>query len=62
MANAKDPDSNPDDLPATAGPDATDYDDYDAVETADGDVIIYGLDRDEAWLQSDTAVSLAEAC
>lgn len=64
MANAKDHDPDPDrtDLPATTGPDATDFDDYDAVETEEGDLIIYGLDRDEAWVQSDTAVSLAESC
>lgn len=44
----------------TMGPDAQRYDRYATVTTDDDEVILYDIDEETAWLQSDTAVSLAE--
>lgn len=33
---------------------------YGAIETGDGDVVIYDRDEGTAWLQSDTALALDE--
>lgn len=40
----------------------TEHDDerYGAIETGDGDVVIYDRDNETAWLQSDTAVAVGE--
>jgi hypothetical protein len=40
--------------------DTADDERYGAIETGDGDVVIYDRDNQTAWLQSDTAVSVAE--
>lgn len=39
--------------------DAHDDKRYGAIETGDGDVVIYDRDNETAWLQSDTMVELS---
>jgi hypothetical protein len=40
--------------------DTADDERYGAIETGDGDVVIYDRDNETAWLQSDTTVPLDE--
>lgn len=44
----------------TAGPDASQYDRYGRVETANGELIVYDRDDEEGWIQSDVAADLEE--
>jgi hypothetical protein len=41
----------------TTGVDAVDYGQFNHLHV-EGDLLVYGLDSDEAWLQSDTYVDL----
>jgi len=50
--------SSPTDHNPTVGVDAQDYDRYADLTTADGEVIVYDLDVETAWIQSDVAVDL----
>lgn len=50
-------DTTADDAPPTTGPDAVDYDRFGHVRVGD-DLLVYGHDRDDAWLQSDTFLDL----
>jgi hypothetical protein len=50
--------TDPSDTNPTVGIDAQEYDRYAALSTADEDVIIYDLDIETAWLQSDVVVDL----
>lgn len=50
-------DTTGDDAPPTTGPDAVDYDPFGHVRVGD-DLLIYGLDSDDAWVQSDAFVEL----
>lgn len=48
------------DRPATTGPDAQEYERFGAVTLEDGVLLLYSLDDEEAWIQTDAYVSLAE--
>lgn len=52
-------DSNAVGAPATTGVDAVDYDQF-AHFHVEGELLVYGYFSDDAWLQSDAAVDLAE--
>lgn len=45
----------------TVGPDAAGYDRYAAVSLADGELLLYDRDEEDAWLQSDAPVDLETA-
>lgn len=51
------PTSQPD-RPPTAGPDGATYECYRVVPTGDGDVIVFDIEREMAWIQASNAVSL----
>jgi hypothetical protein len=40
--------------------DTADDERYGAIETGDGDVVIYDRDNENAWLQSNTTVAVGE--
>jgi hypothetical protein len=44
----------------TVGPDAVDYARYATVTLADGAVLLYDREYEEAWIQSDAPVDVAE--
>lgn len=50
----------PDDGFTTMGPDAQEYSRYALVTILEDQVILYDIDEEEAWIQSDTAVRLAD--
>lgn len=52
-------DSNVDDPRPTTGVDAVDYEMF-AHFHIEGELLVYGYASEEAWLQSDVAVDLAE--
>lgn len=50
-------DTQSEDLPATLGIDATPLESFAAVDTADGQLIVYDRDDEAGWIQSDLYVS-----
>lgn len=44
---------------ATLGVDAVPLDDFDEMETDDGDLIVYDVNGEDVWVQSDRYVSRA---
>lgn len=50
--------SNPADGNPTVGIDAREYDRYADLTTANGEVILYDIDVETAWIQSDLAFDL----
>lgn len=44
----------------TLGPDAQEYEAYAMVTLDAGQVLLYDVDDEDAWIQSDTAVSLPD--
>lgn len=46
-----------DDRPATTGPDARSYECYETVFES-GDLLVYHVEHDDGWIQSDLYVSL----
>jgi hypothetical protein len=41
----------------TLGIDAVPFDDFDSMESGDGDLIVYGVNEEDAWVRSDLYVS-----
>lgn len=44
----------------TVGPEASDYERYAMVSLDDGEVLLYDRDDEDAWIQSDASVDVAD--